>query len=165
MLAAVLPVRLHAFGGFDLDQVVLNRPFDRQTCFWHRLFIRVRLDLSGKDSQLHAPGLKSLPWDRAYRLLPAFSAFAEVEVEHPAFGTDRPSINENQARIGLAFGIASDGDELPFSVQLAILFKVYLMTLGLHSVLSLSPVASASTNASKGSSAGHSDGMDTSIYC
>src|SRR5579863_5377658 len=60
-------------------------------------------------------------------------------------------------------GIAHDGDELPFPVHLAILFKVYRMTLRFHSVLSLSPVALANTSARKSSPAGVADGLGSSI--
>lgn len=56
-----------------------------------------------------------------------------------------------------------DKDELPFSVHLAILFKVYRMTLRFHSVLTLSPFALASTNAGKSSPEGVPDGMGSSI--
>jgi len=74
--------------------------------------------------------------------------------------TDRFSINDNEARIRVAFGVASDRHELPFSAHLAILFKVYRMTLRFHSVLSLSPVAPTSKSARKSSPAGVPNGLD-----
>lgn len=58
--------------------------------------------------------------------------------------------------------VASDRDELPFPVQLAILFKVYRVTLGLHSVHSLSANVLASASARK-CNFGVSDGMDSSV--
>jgi len=58
----------------------------------------------------------------------------EVKVEGAALRTDRLSIEENQAGIGVALGVAGDGHKLPFSLYLAILFKVHRMSLlGLHS--------------------------------
>ena len=68
-----------------------------------------------------------------------------------------------QLRIGIALGVASDGDELPFFVHLAILIKVYRMTLRLHSARSLSPLALPSTSVRKSSSAGVLGGMDSGI--
>jgi hypothetical protein len=59
---------------------------------------------------------------------------AEVEVEDTALGTHRLSIEENEARIGVSLGIAYDRQKLPFSLYLAILFKVHRMSLlRLHS--------------------------------
>jgi hypothetical protein len=84
----------------------------------------------------------------------------KFEIEGSPLRVSRLSINEYEARIGSASGVASDGRELPFSVQLAILFKVYRMTLRFHSVLSLSPVALASTSAGKSTAAGVPEGMD-----
>ena len=72
--------------------------------------------------------------------------------------TDGLAVHKNQVRDGCSLGIANDGDELPFSVHLAILFKVYRMTLRLHSVLSLSPAALASKSARKNCPAGVLDG-------
>jgi hypothetical protein len=69
-------------------------------------------------------------------------------------------IRDNQSRVWVDVGVAGDRNELPFSVHLAILFKVYRMTLGFHSVLSFSPLALPSTSARENRPAGVSDGMD-----
>ena len=96
-------------------------------------------------------------------LLPAFSMMFEFEVEGAALRAGRHSIDDDKARIRRSLSVASDWHELPFSVHLAILFKVYRMTLRLHSVLSLSPAALTSKSARKSSPAAVSNGMDFSI--
>ena len=95
-------------------------------------------------------------------LLPAFSMMFEFEVEGATLRAGRLSIDDDKAWIRRSLGVASDGHELPFPAHLAILFKVYRMTLRFHSALSLSPVAHTSTSARKSSPAGVLDGMDFS---
>ena len=46
------------------------------------------------------------------RLLPAYSVVFEFEVEGAPLRVDRFSIDENEARIGVAFGVASDWHEI-----------------------------------------------------
>ncbi len=54
---------------------------------------------------------------------------AEAKVEGAALGTYGFSIEENQALTGVAFGLPRDQHKLPFSLYLAILFKVHRMSL------------------------------------
>jgi hypothetical protein len=76
----------------------------------------------------------------------------------------RFSIDENETGLPLGVaGDAGDGQELPFSVHLAILFKVYRMTLRFHSVISLGPFALASRITRKSSAVGFPEGVDFSI--
>ena len=84
------------------------------------------------------------------------------KAEGTALRADRRSIHNKEARAGMPLA-SRGGQELPFSAHLAILFKVHQVTLHLHSVPSLSPVAFASMSARKSSPAGVPGGMDFGI--
>jgi len=117
-----------ALGCSDIDEMSLDCLFD------HEPLVRTRrllgcVDLAGLDSAPQQPGVKRLTGCRPDRLGPAPAVFSPVQVKGAALRADRWfAVDDDHSRVGLAL-LFHDRDELPFSVNPAILSKVHLMSM------------------------------------
>ncbi len=86
--------------------------------------------------------------------LSAITILLKVAIKRATLRNNGLAVDVDNRGSGVPLASRTKGDELPFSVHLAILFKVYRMMLRLNSVLSLSLGALAGKSARKSSPAG-----------